>query len=114
MNSSNIQKLERQLKSCFNTELDINIFSSNMSDFITSLSNSKCLSFSSVFAGMLAATSSICAKSLIKVYENSDSYLVPFPLYIINTGLTSSNKSCCTDLIKGKSFKKLNKIKFFL
>ena len=62
---------------------------------------------------MLAATSSICAKSLIKVYENSDSYLVPFPLYIINTGLASSNKSCCTDLIKGKSFKKLNKIKIF-
>ncbi len=106
MNSSSIKKLERQLKSCFDTELDTNIFSSNMRDFITSLSNSKCLSFSSVFAGMLAATSSICAKSLIRVYTNSDSYLVPFSLFIINTGLASSNKSCCTDLIKGKSFEK--------
>ncbi len=92
---------ERKLKFCFNTELD-----TNMRDFITSLSNSKCLSFSSVFEGMLAATSSICAKSLIRVYENSDSFLVPFFLFIINTGLASSNKSCCTDLIKGKSFEK--------
>ena len=58
--------------------------------------------FSSVFAGILASTSSICSKSYIRVHKDSDDYDMPFTLFVINVGLASSNKTCCTDLIKGK------------
>jgi hypothetical protein len=93
--------LKRHLKACFDVVLDKTIFIPELVTFIDDVSNARCLPFSSVFAGILAATSSICSKSYVKVYRDTDIWNLPFTLYIINAGLASSNKSCCTDLIKG-------------
>lgn len=94
-------KFEKNLKACFNDELDKNVLNKDLVVFIDSLCNSKSLPFSAVFSGILAATSSICSKSTIKVYKDSNDFNCPFTLFLVNTGLASSNKSCCTDLIKG-------------
>ena len=95
------QTLKRHLRACFDVVLDKTISIPELVTFIDDVSNAHCLPFSSLFAGILAATSSICSKSYVKLYRDSDSFNVPFTLYIINAGLASSNKSSCTDLIKG-------------
>ena len=94
-------KFEKQLNACFARQLDKTILNQDLVVFIDSLSNSKCLPFSAVFAGILTATSSICSKSYIRVYKDTNDYDLSLSLFLINTGLASSNKSCCTDLIKG-------------
>lgn len=74
---------------------------------MTHFSNVKCVPFASVFAGLLSSTSSICGKSYVKVHkemEDLEAYDLPLVLFIINVGLASSNKSCCTDLFRGFVF----------
>ena len=63
------------------------------------------MSFSALFAGVLAAVSSNCSQSFIKVTQDFE---MPFTLYMINVALASSNKSCCTNQIKSSNNKWLN------
>ena len=53
-------KFEKQLNACFARQLDKTILNQDLVVFIDSLSNSKCLPISAVFADILTATSSIC------------------------------------------------------
>ena len=59
-------------------------------------------SFESIFTGILACTLSVCAKSYVRVSadSNNNNFDMPLPLYIINAGLGSTNKSCCISLFK--------------
>ncbi|CAF1001127.1 unnamed protein product [Brachionus calyciflorus] len=103
-----MSRFEVQLKACFNKNLEKNVLNKDLVKFIDAICNSKSLPFASVFGGLLTTTSSICSNSFIRIYKDSDDYDVPFSLYLINVGLASSNKSCCTDLFK-EAFRKMEK-----
>ena len=57
------------------------------------------LSVASIFAGLLSSTAAVCSKSYVRINKG---YNVPICLFVLNTGMASSNKSCCTDLFISK------------